>query len=60
MIRWILFLQDIDLEIWDKKEKENVVANHLSRLEIPRGDDEPINKQFPNEQLMLVHQVERP
>ncbi|CAN6718941.1 unnamed protein product [Malus baccata var. baccata] len=32
LIRWILLLQEFDIEIWDKKGSENVVADHLSRM----------------------------
>ena len=34
LIRWILLLQEFNLKIKDKKEVENVVADHLSRLAI--------------------------
>ncbi|GJX74045.1 reverse transcriptase domain-containing protein [Tanacetum coccineum] len=35
LIRWILLLQEFDIEICDKKGAENQAADHLSRLEIP-------------------------
>ncbi|KAJ1701516.1 hypothetical protein LUZ63_001295 [Rhynchospora breviuscula] len=56
LIRWILLLQEFDLEIKDKKGSENSVADHLSRLhnEESEGDDIPINESFPDEQLMAV------
>jgi hypothetical protein len=33
LIRWILLLQEFDLEIKDKKRVENSIANHLSRMQ---------------------------
>jgi len=32
MIRWVLLLQEFNIEITDKKGCEKLVASHLSRL----------------------------
>ena len=37
LIRWVIFLQEFDIEIEDKKRIENVVVDHLSRLEAQKG-----------------------
>ncbi len=52
LIRWILLLQEFDLEINDKEGFENVVADHLSRLkqkDIGDIEDLPIDDSFPDE-----------
>ena len=53
LIRWVLLLQEFDVEIKDKKGTENLVADHLSRLEGPR-DDVPMNDVFPDEKLFAI------
>ncbi|RDY08534.1 Retrovirus-related Pol polyprotein from transposon 17.6, partial [Mucuna pruriens] len=51
LIRWMLLLQELDLEIRDKKGADNVVADHLSRIEC-EPDPMPIQDDFPDEQLL--------
>ena len=53
LIRWVLLLQEFDVEIKDKKGTENLVADHLSRLEGAR-DDIPVNDEFPEEKLFAI------
>ncbi|CAN6695189.1 unnamed protein product [Malus baccata var. baccata] len=52
LIRWMLLLQEFDIEIRDKKGVENVVADHLSRM--VHEDASPISETFPDEQLMSI------
>ncbi|CAL9029774.1 unnamed protein product [Prunus brigantina] len=61
LIRWILLLQEFDLEIRDKKGCENVVADHLSRIVVEEQGEVvlPLNETFPDEQLYVV-QVKEP
>ncbi|CAN6552287.1 unnamed protein product [Malus baccata var. baccata] len=53
LIRWMLLLQEFDIEIRDKKGSENVVADHLSRF-VHEEDVVPIPETFPDEQLMSI------
>src|SRR5436190_3724218 len=58
LIRWILLLQEFDIEIRDKKGAENVVADHLSRIVVEDIVEEaPIEESFPDEQLMQITEV---
>ena len=56
LIHWALLLQEFDIEIKDKKGTENVVRDHLSRLEADKGIEDPakIEESFPDEQLFVT------
>ncbi|CAN6718908.1 unnamed protein product [Malus baccata var. baccata] len=53
LIRWMLLLQEFDIEIRDKKGSENVVADHLSRM-VHNEESLPIVETFPDEQLLSI------
>ena len=46
LIRWVLLLQEYDLQIIDRRGKDNHVADHLSRMEGIVDDHVPINESF--------------
>ncbi|GJY91794.1 reverse transcriptase domain-containing protein [Tanacetum coccineum] len=57
LIRWILLLQEFNIEIRDKKGAENLAADHLSQLENPdlgKLTKAEIRDLFPEEQLMTI------
>ena len=56
LIRWVLLLQEFDLEITDKKGSDNVITDHLSRMEKPFEEERgtKIEENFLDEQLFEV------
>ena len=56
LIRWVLLLQEFDLEIKDKKGCDNVIADHLSRVEKPvvQEEEREIAENFLDEQLFQL------
>ena len=56
LIRWVLLLQEFDLEIKDKNESDNVIVDHLLRLEKLTAKERvtEIEENFPDEQLFQV------
>ena len=53
LIRWVLLLQEFNLEIKDKKGTENLVAYHLSWLE-EASDEVQVNDDFLDKQLLAI------
>ena len=56
LIRWVLLLQEFDLEIKDNKGSDNVIADHLSRIERNKAEEEEtrLKENFPDEQLFQL------
>ena len=53
LIRWILLLQEFDIEIKDKRGVDNGVADHLSRIRIE--DNVPIDDFFTTENVAQIN-----
>eukprot|EP00253_Pinus_taeda_P027084 PITA_27084 len=54
IIIWLLLLQQFDLTTVDKPGKENVVADFLSRLDLPAGEEGTVDDQMPDEHLFSI------
>nr|GEV79389.1 reverse transcriptase domain-containing protein [Tanacetum cinerariifolium] len=62
-LRWVLLLQEFNIIIRDKKGTENIVADHLSRLENSHKDmfeNKDINENFPLENLGKISSESTP
>jgi len=57
LIRWVLLIQEFDIVIKDKKDSENVVVDHLSKLvnEEVTQEEQEIQDEIPNESLLHMH-----
>ncbi|KAI3769952.1 hypothetical protein L6452_01068 [Arctium lappa] len=53
LIRWILLLQEFNMEIRDENGAENLVEDHLSRLALDRRQS-PLIDEFPDEHLFSI------
>lgn len=57
LIRWVLLLQEFNLEIQGKKGTENLVADHPSRVELLEEKElqkPPIDYHFSDDQLLAL------
>nr|GEX86395.1 reverse transcriptase domain-containing protein [Tanacetum cinerariifolium] len=61
LIRWILLLQEFDIEIKDIKGTENVAADHLSQIKNDEiSNDSEVDDNFPGETLMEINTKDEP
>ena len=55
IIRWLLLLQQFDLTIIDKPDREKVVADFFfSKLTLSAGEEGMVDDQLPDEHLFAI------
>ena len=54
IMTWLFILQQFYLTIVDKLGKENVVADFLSRLALPAGEEGMVDDQLPDEHIFSI------
>ena len=54
LTRWMLLLQEFDIEIRDRNGVKNLIANHLNKIKGPVGSF-PIRGNFPDVHLMQLY-----
>jgi len=55
LLRWILLLQEFDIQIKDKKGVENTVANHLSRMQFTNMQEQEINDFLHDDMILMIN-----
>ena len=58
LIRWILLLQEFDLEIKDRKGVENPVVDHLSKMYFREPQELPTNDSLRDDILFKVTKID--
>jgi len=53
----MLWLQEFDLEICDRSGAQNLIADHLSRIEHVSDEDSPIRDDFPDHHLYILYSI---
>ncbi|XP_072087143.1 uncharacterized protein [Arachis hypogaea] len=59
LIRWVLLLQEFDIEIRVRKRLENQVVDHLSRIKPEEGMQQPtpVTKTFSDKQIFMIQRA---
>ena len=53
----MLWLQEFDLEIRDRSGAQNLVADHLSRIEHVSDENSPMRDEFPGDHLYILYSI---